>query len=384
MSGVHRVFARGTGAEAAASLRLGLVVFLGCLSLATVLEDPAQAQNRGEATKPPPKSRPATPGKAPVDRQMPGAPVPPAAVAPKPRNQPIDPLTMTGSGSHISLNGSTFQVGLQSSLSSLRSVESGLPSGASVSGDVIVVTEARLVLEGYDFRGYSVSVEADNVTIRDCLFDAKGYHTVHQEEGSTGMVVEYSTFDGQKAHIDTHSDMVLSVETATIRNNEFLNLPSDAINVAGGIVERNYFAGASYQSGAHADAISVHRTVAPLIIRENYIDYIDRPDAAQGSNAAIKIVSHFGTIRDVTVDSNVLLGGGYTIYTGPDKHPVSDVTFSNNDVGLGQYGVLMGGDHGTNFVYVRNHSFSNDARLLAGSASNSGPTSPAEKLPEIK
>jgi hypothetical protein len=44
----------------------------------------------------------------------------------------------------------------------------------------------------------------------------------------------------------------------------------------------------------------------------------------------------------------------------------------------------MGGDHGTNFVYVRNHSFSNDARLMTGAASNSGPTSPAEKLPEIK
>src|SRR5215204_6354662 len=114
MSGVHRVLARGTGAGAAPSLRLVLVAFLGCFSLATLLEDPAQAQNRGEATKPPPRSKPATPGKAPVDRQTPVAPRPPAAVAPTSRSVPIDPLTMTGSGSHISLNGSTFQVGLQS------------------------------------------------------------------------------------------------------------------------------------------------------------------------------------------------------------------------------------------------------------------------------
>src|SRR5215207_4668670 len=112
MSGVHRVLARGTGAGAAPSLRLGLVAFLCCFSLATVLKDPAQAQNRGEATKPPPRSKPATPGKAPADRQMPVAPAPPAAVAPTPRNRPIDPLTMAGSGSHMSLNGSTFQVGL--------------------------------------------------------------------------------------------------------------------------------------------------------------------------------------------------------------------------------------------------------------------------------
>ena len=46
----------------------------------------------------------------------------------------INQSTMVGSGSSLTMNGSTFQVGLQSSPSALKSVASGLPSGVSVRG----------------------------------------------------------------------------------------------------------------------------------------------------------------------------------------------------------------------------------------------------------
>jgi len=299
---------------------------------------------------------------------------------------PIDQATMMAPGSSITLNGSTFQVGLQSSPSSLKSPMADLPSGASMSGDAVAVERAGTVLDGYDLRGLSVSVEADNVTIRNCLLNAAGYHTVYQGPTASGLVVEFNTFDGEKANHPTNGDMVLAENEATIRNNEFFNLPADAVNVVGGVVEHNYFSGASYQKDAHADAISVHRTTVPVLIRENYIDYIDRPDAQQGTNAAIKIVSHFGAIDNVTVDSNVLLGGGYTIYVSPaedpntrESHPVSNVTLSNNDIGYGQYGAVAGGNHGTKYTFLNNHNFLSDPHLLAagerpaGSASEQTP-----------
>jgi Ca2+-binding RTX toxin-like protein len=113
------------------------------------------------------------------------------------------------------------------------------------------------------------------------------------------------------------------------------------------------------------------------MIRENYIDFIDRADATAGTNAAIKIVSHFGAIDRVTVDSNVLLGGGYTVYTGADGNPVSNVTFTNNDIGLARYGDLMAGDHGANFVWQNNHSFSSGALAAWGSSSPVKPVAPA-------
>src|SRR3954471_9178449 len=92
----------------------------------------------------------------------------------------INQATMVGSGSSLTMNGSTFQVGLQSSPSSLKSVGSGLPSGVSVSGNAITVTKAGAVLDGYNFKGYSIDVEADNVAITNSLFNATSYHTIYQ------------------------------------------------------------------------------------------------------------------------------------------------------------------------------------------------------------
>jgi hypothetical protein len=75
-----------------------------------------------------------------------------------------------------------------------------------------------------------------------------------------------------------------------------------------------------------------------------------------------------GAIDNVTVDSNVLLGGGYTVYTGPAGNPVSNVKFTNNDIGLARYGDLAGGDHGSGFVWQNNHNFATDAHLLTGAS----------------
>jgi hypothetical protein len=357
--------------------------------------DPVFAQNpKSQNAEPQPKRAPAA--KAPVARRNPdpkaeASPAAKAEAPPTARATPLDQATMMGPGSMMTLNGATFLVGVTSNPASLKKIESGLPPGVAVSGDAVVVERSGAVLEGYDLRGYTVSADADNVTIRNNLFNAAGDHTVYQGSNASGIVVEFNTFDGEKVNHPNNGDMVLSENEATVRNNEFLNLPADAVNVAGGLVERNYFSGASYQKDAHADAISVHRTVVPVIIRENYIDYIDRPDAPQGTNAAIKIVSHFGAIEDVTVDSNVLLGGGYTIYVSPaedpntgEAHPINKVTISNNDIGLGKYGAVAGGNHGTNYTFLNNHNFVNDAHLLKSGGSAAAGSAPEQPLLTIR
>src|SRR4051794_13854770 len=297
----------------------------------------------------------------------------------------INQATMVGSGSSLTMNGSTFQVGLQSSPSSLKSVGSGLPSGVSVSGNAITVKQAGAVLSDYDFRGFSISVQADNVTIKNSLLNAVSYHTIYQGPSNSGLKVLGNTFDGQKANGTINGDMVLSENAATISNNEFFNLPADGVNITGGLIEHNYFSGASYQTGAHADAISVHRTVAPVTIRENYIDFIKPTDAAQGTNAAVKVVSHFGAISDVKIEHNVLLGGGFNSYVGQDKYAVSNVRMTDNWMGLSEYGdkeaqFVMPGNHGTGFVMTGNGLFSPAADGLAFAGGSTAPA-PAHAAP---
>src|SRR3954471_11296281 len=300
----------------------------------------------------------------------------------------INQATMVGSGSSVTMNGSTFQVGLQSSPSALKSVGSGLPSGVSVSGNAITVKQAGAVLSDYDFRGFSISVQADNVTIKNSLFNAVSYHTIYQGPTASGLKVLGNTFDGQKANGTINGDMVLSENVATISNNEFFNLPADGVNTTGGVIEHNYFSGASYQTGAHADAISVHRTVAPVTIRENYIDFIKPTDAAQGTNAAVKVVSHFGAISDVKIEHNVLLGGGFNSYVGQDKYAVSNVTLANNLMGLSEYGdkeaqFVMPGNHGAGFVMTGNGLFSTAADGLAFAGGSTAPVDGAAAIAPV-
>ena len=58
----------------------------------------------------------------------------------------------------------------------------------------------------------------------------------------------------------------------TIENNSFLNSPTDAIDMHSGVVTGNYFSGAGYQPGAHADAIWVTDSTGPTSITDNFID----------------------------------------------------------------------------------------------------------------
>jgi hypothetical protein len=278
---------------------------------------------------------------------------------------------MQAEGSSLTMGGSNFAVGYQGG--ALKSPSAILGDGVSLNGKTLVVSRAGAVIDGVDLRGYTVEVHASNVTVKNSLFNASGFHTIYQTGSASGLVVEYNTFDGQKAN-NANSDIIYSDKgAATIRNNEFFNLPSDAINTVGGTIEKNYFSGAGYQSGAHADAISIHSTTGPVVIRQNYIDYRTPADAAvPDTNAAIKIVPHFGNINDVTVDGNVLMGGGYTIYAMNAEHAAANIKITNNDIALGHWGDLYPSSKPANFVYS-----GNDAVLSSSSGGALAPQAPA-------
>ena len=292
----------------------------------------------------------------------------------------INQSTMVGSGSSLTMNGSTFQVGLQSSPSAFKSVGSGLPSGVSVCGQRDHGQSGRRRVERLRLPGLFDFGAGRQRHDQEQPAQRRSYHTIYQGASISGLKVLGNTFDGQKANGTINGDMVLSENVATISNNEFFNLPADGVNTTGGVIEHNYFSGASYQTGAHADAISVHRTVAPVTIRENYIDFIKPTDAAQGTNSAVKIVSHFGTISDVTIEHNILLGGGFNSYVGQDKYAVANVRMANNLMGLSEYGdkeaqFVMPGNHGTGFVMTGNSLFSAaaDGLAFAGGATATAP-----------
>ena len=113
------------------------------------------------------------------------------------------------------------------------------------------------MLSGIDFGDATVVINANNVTIKDCTFTGtSSFWAVDQTGGVSGATVENCTFTGSKSPTEKNV-WISSVLGITIKDNTFLNSPTDSIGLQQGVVTGNYFSGEGYSTGAHADAIYV-------------------------------------------------------------------------------------------------------------------------------
>ncbi|MGO9428255.1 M10 family metallopeptidase C-terminal domain-containing protein, partial [Rhodoblastus sp.] len=133
----------------------------------------------------------------------------------------------------------------------------------------------------------------------------------------------------------------------TISNNSFIDAPSRAVQICDGVVSNNYFSGAGYQAGAHADAVCIYNTTGPVTITGNYIDWTNNANAPSITCNAIQIATDIGSISNVTVTNNIILGGQYSINVGNGYAAgasFSNVNISNNFIGDYVYGAYYGTD----------------------------------------
>ena len=155
----------------------------------------------------------------------------------------------------------------------------------------VYVTQNGAVLSGINFGSATVTIDANNVTIKDSTFTATAsFWTIYQAPGYSGATIENSTFQGSGLPTETNTWIVAS-QPITIENNTFLNSPTDAIDFSGGVVTGNYFSGAGFGTGAHADAIQILGVTGPTTITDNFIDGTWNPKAVANANSDIRIVS---------------------------------------------------------------------------------------------
>lgn len=209
------------------------------------------------------------------------------------------------------------------------------------------------VVEWLDFSNGALEIAHNDVVVRNCYFRSNNYHTVYQLGGCQNALVELCTFDGRPAGVNlnpSNADFVFAHNRPmTIRTSIFLDAANDSLNSVGGLMEKCIVIGGGFTAGAHADAISVHTTVAPFKASKMYIDFRQRPGAVI-PNACIKYVSvpsigqgqgaGNGIAHPVECYDSVCIGGGYTMYL--------DTTYSKverNIVDLGYwYGESNTGD----------------------------------------
>ncbi|MGO9423386.1 hypothetical protein [Roseiarcus sp.] len=220
-----------------------------------------------------------------------------------------------------------------------------LPSSGSITyspgNNTVYVKQAGAVLSGYDFGSATVMVEANNVTIQDCSFGASAtnWYSIQVANGCTNTTITNYTFNSEDA-ASAKNAWVVSAGQVTITNNSFIDSPSDALDLTGsGVVSGNYFSGAGNNStGAHPDGIWITDSSGPFSITDNFIDWTADPNETVGPNDCIRITAELGSVSNVTVSGNFLLGGSANIQaSGGTEGTFSNISITGNYLGFADY-----------------------------------------------
>ena len=226
-----------------------------------------------------------------------------------------------------------------------RQTGAGSPYFYDPKNDRVVVTKDGADLNGVNFAGWKVEIRANNVTIEDSNFSSPVSNaSIQVDAGFSGAVVTDNTFDSQL--VPGAAAWIHSVGLITVANNKFIDSPSDAIDLESGVVSGNYIEGVGNASnGAHADAIWVTNSSGPTTISNNLIDWV--ADGTESLvNNTVRITTEEGSVSNVTVTGNYLLGGSYTIDAGNSTNAgrtYSNINIDNNYIGFGLYGAFYPG-----------------------------------------
>jgi len=263
----------------------------------------------------------------------------------------------------------------------------GVPAGTPLkASDGLVITTPGLVIDGLDING-GVDIHASNVRLENCIIRVTAPHSnwvISVLGGLTGIVIKNCEIigPGSPATTQTAGIYIIGNSQVTIDSCNIHEV-GHGIDVSGGpvTIRNSYIHDLNANASSHYDGIYYGGGSGPnfsLNIQNNTIIN------SHGQTAAIFIENYFGAVNNVTVDNNLLVGGGYTVYLvsntqsnggGGQGGPVSNVSYTNNHLGKGYWGyTAFEGPY--NPVYIGNV---NDGAALA--AALSGSPSPRPRSP---
>ncbi|MBW3578466.1 MAG: right-handed parallel beta-helix repeat-containing protein [Actinobacteria bacterium] len=182
-------------------------------------------------------------------------------------------------------------------------VPSGVPLTASGS---ITVTEGGAIVDAKDVVG-CINIAAHNVTVRRTrvTMTAGGAgctYPIRVMSGYAGAVIEDVEIDGTST-----VGVAICCEEFTVRRAN-IHHSMDGIRVNGNnLVEDSYIHSLVVREGSHNDGIQ-STGGRNIIIRHNHIDN------RNPQTSAILIAPSIRPLVNVTVENNLLRGGGYTLY----------------------------------------------------------------------
>jgi hypothetical protein len=210
------------------------------------------------------------------------------------------------------------------------------------------------------------------VTLENCKITSDSFMVVNIAAGVTGAIVQNCEING--VGVGNAGSVGINGQGTFIGNNIY-NV-ENGINVTGSsVIEDNYIHNLKASGSPHYDGIQIDGGVSNIAISHNTVI------AGSGSVSAIMIDNYWGPISNISVDDNLLVGGGFTVYDDAhfNSNAISGVSFTNNHMGSGGYGVTN--FNGTNPTYTGNV---NDGAALAATLNTSGNTGGGTTAPPVQ
>jgi hypothetical protein len=211
----------------------------------------------------------------------------------------------------------------------------GVPPGTTLTpSGSITITTAGAVVSGLDISG-TVNINANNVTFRNSRVRSSSFAIVRVQAGRTGVVIENVEINGVGSGNDGNHG--IAGEGAMIRRVNIYNVENgitpQSSNTAM-LIEDRYIHDLRASGAPHYDGIQIDGGLRNITIRHNTVHN------QNNQTAAVMIDNYFGSISNVMVTNNRLLGGGYTVYSDGQFNggSITGVSFTNNRLKRGYYG----------------------------------------------
>lgn len=191
------------------------------------------------------------------------------------------------------------------------------------------VTQDNAVISNLEVHG-DIVIEAKNVTLKNVkLISDTRWHALRVMDDATGFTLQDSEIDGAGGTVNA----IYGFGTF-LRNN--LHDVENGINViAPTVIKDNYIHNLRGGPDSHYDGIEINGGHDIQIVHNTIINDHDQ-------TSAVMLNNDFGGLRNITIDNNRLVGGGYTVYLDDrfNGGAVDDGTIkiTNNQIGDGYWG----------------------------------------------
>ena len=227
----------------------------------------------------------------------------------------------------------------------------GVPSGTkltTVNGNVTLSTPGQ-VYSGFAVNG-TITVSANNVTIKDVQVTCGGCSYGIQVGSSTGTLVEDSTVSGTNSGCGRVAEAIgnngITVERV------YVYYAATAVNGGNDDISDSYLITNAYCSGDHTEPILAadgndHETINHNVLLN-----------PNNQTADIDAGGPWGPLVNVSITNNIMAGGDYPLEIGCPGDKASNIVIKNNRITRVYF--ANGGQYGVSGVDPNNTSWSNN------------------------